>query len=447
MPMARSHRAGPLAVAVVAFVTAACAPDGPSSHSPFAGYNVVLVSIDTLRADRLGTYGHDAPTSPWLDRLARSAVVFEDVISAAPTTAPSHRSIFSGRPVYEHRNDVEAGPLMAELFREAGWTTAAFVDGGQLAEGFGFHRGFEHYAGSGARHVDGAFLGGGLAALGPQVSAWLREPRRRPFFLFLHTYDVHCPYAPPEPYRDRFAGPNPGLDIEDKCGQKYFNALRLDASGFRYVSSLYDGGVRHADRMLGRILDDLQRLGIVDRTIVVVTSDHGESLGERRRIGHNQVHDIQLRIPLMIFLPGTGPRLVEGPAHAIDLLPTLLSLVGIEEPGGLPGLDLSEAAMEGERIPASRFRLAETGNARVKSVRRDDRWTLHLSEGRPTGLYDLYTDPAESRNVMLAQPAVAETLRAAFEARGVPIEDIPEMPRDLEERTREQLEALGYVGD
>ena len=350
--------------------------------------------------------------------------------------------------MYEHANRVEGLPLMAELFHDAGWSTAAFVDGGQLATDFAFQEGFDRYVVSGAEHRDGGFLGGGLAELGPQAVAWLRGQRDRPFFLFLHTYDIHCPYFPPEPYRKRFVGEtDPGFEVQGTCGQKYFNQLGLGAEGFHHVSALYDAGVLYTDRLLGQVLAELESLGLSERTIVVITADHGESLGERDRIGHNEVRDVQLKVPLVLRGPGIRTGVVPGAAQSIDLLPTLLSLAGIPAPEGLPGVDLGPILAGRDALPTERFRLAETANAAHKTARVDARWSLLLSRGDPSALYDLQNDPAELQDRIASEPAVAERIFEEFRRRQIPVETVAELPASLDPETARRLESLGYVGD
>ena len=409
-----------------------------------ADCNVLLISVDTLRADHLGAYGYGRDTSPNIDRLAAQSTVWTDVRSQAPTTAPSHLSLFSGLYVSEHRNRRRAVPVISEMFRSAGYRTAAFVDGGQLRRNLGFDRGFEHFFDSGGRHVEGAQVGGGLAVINPQVIDWLRQHRKQRFFVFLHTYDVHCPYTPPEPWRSRYTnGYVPAFEVEGKCGNRYFDHLGLDEPGFRYIAALYDGGIRYTDHMLQQVLDALHQLGLDDRTVVALTSDHGESLGERRRVGHNEVYEVQLRVPLMIRIPGLAPRRLDGPAESIDILPTLLGITGLPRPAAIRGVDLE--AWTRQDAPRRRFRMSETNNANGRVVRLDPRWSLVLLENQPPRLYDLDADPTEVNDVAAGHPAIVRSLLAAYAEQKLPQGLAEDYRSGADAETIRQLEALGYV--
>jgi len=410
------------------------------------GCNVLLISIDTLRADHLGSYGYERDTSPNIDRLAAQSIVWTDVRSQAPTTAPSHLSLFSGLYVSEHKNRRRAVPVIAQMFRSAGYRTAAFVDGGQLRRSLGFDHGFEHFFDSGGRHVEGAQVGGGLAVINPRVIAWLRQHRKERFFLFLHTYDVHCPYTPPEPWRSRYTnGYVPRFEIEGKCGNRYFDHLGLGEPDFRHVAALYDGGIRYTDHMLQQVLDTVHQLGLDDHTTVALTSDHGESLGERHRIGHNEVYEVQLRVPLIVRIPRLEPRRLDGPAESIDILPTLLGITGLPRPPGIRGVDLE--AWTHQAAPRRRFRMSETNNANGRVVRLDPRWSLVLLDGQPPRLYDLDADPAQVRDVAAGHPAVVRSLLVAYRDQKLPHGLAEDYKSGADAETLRQLEALGYVKD
>jgi len=426
--------------------------------------NLLLISIDTLRADRLGSAGYERATSPNLDRFAAQGFAFTDVLAQAPTTAPSHRSMFSGRYVFQHRNKLHDTPVLASILKQRGYRTAGFVDGAQLSTGFGLNRGFELWHSSGGKHVAGAQLGGGLQALNPPLILWLEQHRDQQFFVFLHTYDVHCPYTPPEPFRSMFTGGmEAGLDVEGRCGGVWFKRQQMSAAYYDYIdyiSALYDGGVRYVDHKLQEVFNALTRLELDRRTIVVVTSDHGESLGERGQIGHNNVYDKQLKVPLIIRLPATGGtgdgsmaewgagRAVDTPAQLVDLLPTLLGLLGAGDsvPAGLPGRDLSRflAAQEGD-ADAGRLRLAENGARTRATIRLGPSHSLILRAGVPQELYDLQRDPDEEANLLPGAAELVAPLLAAYQGLGGLSKELPELPSGLDERTLKQLKALGYL--
>jgi arylsulfatase A-like enzyme len=406
------------------------------------GCNLLLVSIDTLRADRLGSYGHFRPTSPHLDALAARSLVFRDVLAPASTTAPSHRSIFSGLHVFEHGNTLDGKPHMAEILAGAGYRTGAFVDGGQLEPRFGMDRGFGTYYTTRTDAVRRTREERGLRVLNQQVIDWLRQDAGQRFFAFVHTYDVHCPYHPPEPYRSMFVGEHrPGFDLDDKCGSKQFGLLAPSEKDLEYIRAVYDGGIRYTDEKLSEILRALTDLGLARDTVIVVTSDHGESLGEHGMVGHNYWYDEQLKVPLIIHLPSDQAAVIDDPAHLIDLLPTVLAILGVEPPPALPGVDLIRFASGGEPLGA-RTRLAEA--TRFKSVRTDARWNLVLEAGSAKALFDLRADPQEESNLLDQQPEVASRLLQAYERLQVGERVPPSYPPDLDEQTIRELKQLGY---
>lgn len=408
-----------------------------------SGCNLLVVSIDTLRADRLGSYGYARETSPNLDALAAQSLVFRDVLAQASTTAPSHRSLFTGRYVFQHENDTATLPVMAGLLARAGYRTAAFVDGAQMSRRFGMAKGFETFFDTGGYNEEGAHVGGGLEVLGPEVVRWLEAHGDERFFAFLHTYDVHCPYTPPEPYFSMFTdGYQPGFEVEGRCGKHYFNGLDLSADDFAYLGALYDGGVRYTDEKLAPVLGALSRLGLDQNTVVVITSDHGESLGERGTVGHNEVYDVQLKVPLIVHLPSGHHAEIDTPVQSIDVLPTLLATLGVPSPE-LPGTDV-RAFVDAPPEPA-RHRLAERGSTVRGTVRTDERFSLHVDGGEPSALFDLQRDPAETTDLLDSEPERAERMRSAYEALGARGERVPVYPEDLDEKTRDQLRALGYT--
>ncbi|MGH7857567.1 MAG: sulfatase, partial [Candidatus Binatia bacterium] len=328
---------------------------------PEAPPNVLLVSIDTLRADHLSLYGYARPTTPAIDAWAkRSGVTFDNVVAPSPWTLPSHASLFTGWNATRHgvNYDQSAVPgelvLLAEILRKAGWATAAFTGGALLDPRFGFVQGFDRYRYWAAweapqsdelrSHVDRALR-------------FLDENAPRPFFLFLHTYEVHTPYRKREPFFSRWSE-SPSLAAS-------VNFLRPEppraANGFRVRETLvwetgvaprplqpdevttavamYDSAIAYADEQIGRLLHKLDELGISDRTLVVLTSDHGELFGEHGEFGHYSLYDENLLVPLVISLPRKfgGGRRVTRQVRLVDVPVTILDLVGapsLPEPDG-----------------------------------------------------------------------------------------------------------------
>jgi arylsulfatase A-like enzyme/Flp pilus assembly protein TadD len=387
--------------------------------------NVLLVTIDTLRADRLGAYGYAAAATPVLDGLAGRGVRFTTAIAHAPLTAPSHASILTGLiPLGHGVRDNGAFVLpkqprtLAEVFHAAGYSTAAFVSGFPLDRRYGFARGFDSYDDHLQRGGDGrraAYVERSAADVSRAFLAW-RKTARGPWLAWVHYFDPHAPYEPPGDLLARFA------------------------------SSPYDGEIASVDRELGALLKAAD--SGASRTLVLVTSDHGESLGEHGEATHGVfVYDATLRVPFLLAGPGVPRgRVSDVVARGIDVLPTLADYAGLAAPAGVDGRSLRPAA-NGEAMadaPAyaeSLFCSLNLGWAELHAMR-SARYKL-IEAPRPE-LYDVATDPGERQDVLGAHGPEAETLRAglrrALETRP------PEAAQDAGSEARERLRALGYVG-
>ncbi|MCZ6598713.1 MAG: sulfatase [Planctomycetota bacterium] len=335
-----------LALALLSGCADEGAPDGP---------NLILISIDTLRADRLGCYGYERDTSPAIDALAERGVLFRTAIAESSWTLPSHVTMLSG--LYPSTHGVERPErrpgsgtrLLAERLRDAGWTTFAITDGGWLSPAFGFARGFLDYR---------AELAGTEAHVNELIQRI--EPLlggERPFFAFLHTYDVHCPYDPPEPYASLFRSEERAeIETAGRCGNPHFNAMDLDAGEARFLSDRYDGSIRRVDDALRGLFDLLEERGALEDTVVVLTSDHGEEFLEHGRIGHERTLEREvLFVPLIVVAPGLGPRVETHPVGLVDIVPTVLELLGLPAAADVEGQSLvrlarGEAA-DGEYLP------------------------------------------------------------------------------------------------
>ena len=419
--------------------------------------DVVLVSIDTLRADHLGSYGYPKPTSPHLDRLAARGIVFDRAMAHAPSTLPSHVSIFTSTLPTEHRVMVATEsplpddlPTVAEVFLDAGYRTAAFHSGGQLTDDLSIDRGFDEWV-----HVGEAF-----APIVERGCEWLGTSTE-PAFLFLHTYEIHHPYRPrPELlalFDDGYTGPlPPNIEIDDHLrpinGQSEVT-LEIDDRDLAYIVATYDAELRSVDESIGRLVDCLEEQGRLDRTLFAITSDHGEEFGEHGWVGWHShtLYDELLHVPLILRLPGdreAGRRV--GPAvRSIDIAPTLLDVTGIPAPDGFRGRSLLPLAL-GE---APEARPADT----VTISMRDHRGLVpgNISVRSPTHkligarLYDLLQDPRETVDVAAASPGVATALKVHRDAAitlARPIRSgLSEGESRLDEQTLEELRALGYL--
>ena len=309
-------------------------PTGPPRH-------LVLVSLDTLRADRLGCYGYERDTSPTLDRLASEGARFAHAISETSWTLPAHATLFTALAPRAHGvvlpelalgDDV---PVLAEVLREEGFRTFAGTEGAYVSRRYGFARGFERWDDeqtSFAQTLEDA----------RRFLALLDEGERA--FLFLHTYAIHCPYDPPERYTRMFrsAGAEP-LEVAGRCGNPDFNRLDLSPAQFAFLSDQYDAGIRAADEALSAFVDWLDATERADEVLWIVTSDHGEELGERGQVGHERsLHDELLRVPLIVRGPGVAPAVRDVPVGLADVAPLALEAAdpvpGVWPPVRMPGL-------------------------------------------------------------------------------------------------------------
>ncbi|MEW6071640.1 MAG: sulfatase [Planctomycetota bacterium] len=441
MPRPRSS-----SLVLVAALAGGCGGEAPASSD--ARPNLLLISIDTLRADRLGCYGYARDTSPALDRFAAGSVLFRDVAAPSPWTIPSHVSLLSGLAPATHGVELPTQvpaadvTMLAERLSAAGYYCFAITDGGWLSKERGFGRGFRAF------HDQDQEFSRTLR----EAEAYVRHRTPEgPWFGFLHTYDVHCPYDPAEPYRSMFVTPGRAeLDARGKCGSPHFNAMGLDAAQAIYLSDLYDGGIRAADAALGEFFAHLEASGALASTVVVVTSDHGEEFLEHGRIGHEEsLFRELLQVPLIVRMPGRRPAAIDTPVGLVDLAPTLLELAGAGEAPDLDGRSLGPL-LRGEPIPPAAARLST-----LRWKRSLDSWLLpgtHLIVDRDRGtaqLFDLAADPAEEHDASAADPARLAALRDALDAALADLHRAQRSPpgdRTFSTAEQEVLEKLGYAG-
>jgi arylsulfatase A-like enzyme len=407
--------------------------------------NLVLISIDTLRADHLSLYGYPRPTSPNIDRWARSGAVFDAAVTSAPWTLPSHLSLFTGLDALRHGvNHPNPAPgrltLMAEHLRAAGYATAAVTGGSFLHPKFGLNQGFDFYRSSGVDRADE--LADGIA----RAIAWLTENRRRPFFFFFHTYEIHDPYEPRQPWFGRFA--EASADAEGSVVtsgrprgqrgafrlQKTFNIRYADRpdeplSGDSLDAAVdrYDSGIAYVDAEIGKLLARLHDLDLDDDTVVVLTSDHGESLGEHDLAGHGYLYDDNLLVPLIVAAPGRDwkGRRIGDQVRLIDVLPTVLELAGQQPAPGIDGLSLLPL-IEGGGPAAARQAFSYSGhynNGLALRLRNHLKYVFLNTPWRPLSdaeeVYRLSEDPGELHDASGSEPRLAELRKEArsyFEA-------------------------------
>ena len=311
-------------------------------------YNVLVITIDTLRPDRLGCYGYNRPTSPRIDEVAARSVLFEQVVCSSPQTLPSHASIFTGLHPRTHKSISHESVLpgdattLAEILSERGYQTAAFISSHVLDRKYGLNQGFDKYwqvnEGMRPRQREMAQQRG-IDPTTNEVLSWLKDNGRSKFFAWIHWFHPHRPYVPPLEVRARFVDnylgdANSSTEFIMKVWRE---EIDLPEEDLRYISQLYDGEIAFTDQQVGRVLDALDSLGVSDRTIVVITADHGEMLYEHEYyFGHDiALYEECIRVPLVIDHPGLGvtPKRLPGLVQSIDIFPTVLDFLGIDEPG------------------------------------------------------------------------------------------------------------------
>jgi arylsulfatase A-like enzyme/Tfp pilus assembly protein PilF len=420
-----------LLILSLAWALSGCHRGSDQDIGPFPQAPVVLISIDTLRSDHLPAYGYRGVETPALDAFARDAILFERAYSHTPLTLPSHLSMLTGRLPTEHgvRDNVgysydgDRFPSLAAVLHGAGYATGGAVSAYVLRPETGIRHGFDLYdAGIPVHFTDSLGLSqrpGGQTA--DVALGWARTVKDRPFFLFLHLYEPHTPYAPPEPFASRYAG------------------------------RPYDGEIATADSIVGRVLDELKRLGIYDRAAILLLSDHGEGLGDHGEQEHGIfLYREALQVPMLLKLPGgrLGGSRVARPAQIVDVFPTLLSLVGVPLPkeaaGAFPGRSLlALRAAKPEAAPRDLY--AETfyprlhfGWSELTSLIRDRFHYVHAPEPE---LYDLAADPAERSNVLTRERRAYAALRPALQG----MERELQAPSAVDAETARKLASLGYA--
>ena len=458
----RSARA--LAVMGAAAWLAACS-DEPGPGAPGAGEppkNLILISLDTVRRDRLSAYGYAKPTSPALRRVAEQGIRYERAVTVSPWTIPSHYTLFTG--LYPNRHGVwdykqaldEEIPTLAQLLAADGMRTFGVVSTQAIKSAKSFGRGFERF-----RYISEWRTGesGRRFIYNPGVEVtdlglfWLDEIGDAPFFLFLHYYDAHSDYSPQPRFRRAFVEPYGG-ELKGRNAellQVRKGVRQLDAADVAFLSQLYDAELRQLDDEIGRVTRYMEKHGLDENTLLVIVSDHGEEFMEHGKILHGtSYYDETIAIPLILRGPGLPRGLrVEALTSLIDLPPTILSVLGREIPPDMQGIDLSADWAPG-RSRARRplvFAEADWQNEVPALYRmvRDERYKLIFNtRDESAELYDMHADPAEAHDVSEKLPERTAQMRAAARAY-MSDEYRAESTEEPSPEALEQLRALGYA--
>jgi arylsulfatase len=416
---------------------------------PRATRGYIVISIDTLRADHLGSYGYGKPTSPFLDSLAKRGTLFEEAYAQFPSTLVSHMSMLTGLHPREHGvfppNAVLSPKveLLPEVFQRHGFRTAGFTEGGFMSGRFGFRRGFDEFHARDRnrnRPLEGTFR------RGVQFLEGLKKDDR--FLLFLHTYAVHAPYDAPDRYRKPFwSGPpppeaipatGPALTRQNALGEP-LPQLTVD-----WLAALYDAGIRQTDEVIQRFFADLERLGLADDVTVVITSDHGEEFQDHGRFNHTQLYREVLRVPLLVIHPDKREAIRHaGIVQLVDLAPTLYELARLQPKGKPTGTSL--ARLLGHPSPPRPGKAFAENLGDERALYKGEREELEslLLFVRRAELYDVTEDPAQKRDLSEDRPRLRTLLNElnAFKPRPV----APSSAAPLDPELEKQLRALGYL--
>jgi arylsulfatase A-like enzyme/tetratricopeptide (TPR) repeat protein len=395
----------------------------------FPNANILLITIDTLRADHLPTYGYTKIKTPGFDRLAAESIVFEDAVAHVPMTLPSHACILTGLLPFSNGMRDNAGFILdskiktlAEILKEHGYQTAAFVSAFVLDSQFKLDQGFDLYSDDfalAAARVTNIDLYRRAADTEVEVDAWLNKNASKKFFLWVHYYDPHDPYEPLEPYRTE------------------------------YADSPYDGEIAYTDHVLGKLLDRFEIPKLKQNTIVILTGDHGEGLGEHNEKTHSLfIYNATQHVPFMFRIPRMAPKRIHTIAEHIDIAPTLLDLAGIPPQPSMQGRSLTSDFQEeatGPRAAYSESFLSELhyGWSPLRSLTTSE---YKFIEAPTPELYDRRSDRAETKNIAAQKPEIVKSFRKKLEELLRSVSQTAPVARKIDSETEEKLRALGYVG-
>lgn len=413
--------------------------------------NVVLISIDTCRADYLSCYGYPLQTTLNIDALAENGILFENVYTPVPFTLPAHCSMLTGTvPAYHGVLDnlgyklSEDNITLTEILSNNGFKTAAFIGAFVLDSQFGLAQGFDSYEDEFEKERSTVGI---VERTGDEITRhvieWLEEKRGEKNFIFLHYYDPHFSYDPPEPFASSFKNVPP------------LNKLPADSGLAPGLFGRYVGEISFTDHCIGQVINKLKELDIYDSSLIIITSDHGESLGEHREHTHGYfIYQSNIKVPLVFILPG-GPKAkrINSPVSLIDIPPTVCSLLGIESPSAIQGKDLNPY-FEGRSQPyPDRHIFCQSlgptiymANSLLGVV--NDSYK-YIQTTRPE-LYNIIQDPQELDNLIDSQSNRARIMKDKLQQileSTVRNEAASDAAHELDEQTLKRLETLGYLGD
>ncbi|MCK5737773.1 sulfatase [bacterium] len=455
--------------------------------------NVMFIVIDAARADRFSCYGNKNQTSPRIDQIAKEGVLFENAISAAGWTLPSHTSMFTGMHVSRHgaHNEnhklEEDLPLLPVELKKAGYQTAGFCRNDWVSAATGLDKGFDYFDNViyektrhkwrrmlNYFHIRGKDSWG--FEINRQVKKWLkRKDDKKPFFMFVHYDELHLPYNIPKNFNTKFLPA--GMTYEEAIlvnqdpKSYYAGVTAMSKSDMETSKALYDCALAYQDSLVGDLYDYLQKTGGLDNTIFIITSDHGESLGDHGHFDHYYVlYDCLLKVPLVLRYPGVfeGGRHDESLVQTLDIFPTIRDMVELMNPAlddmqGLPLPPLTKAEDIREYTISERYQdlagLKETfpkvDLSHLEKFEKDRKiairaakYKLIQSEFFQSEFFDLETDPGETENLIDKQPELVAEFRQKIEdwRKSFKAADIGGASADFDEKMKDRLKSLGYLG-
>ncbi|MDP8222036.1 MAG: sulfatase [Candidatus Lernaella stagnicola] len=485
-------------VVLLLFVVVSCKPNGnhsrgagnhdaegnrtPIAATPLAGppRNVLLITIDSLRWDHVGSYGYDKPTTPKLDAFGESAVRFQRAYAPSPWTLPSHASLLTGLYPDTHGVDQERSvlgpelPTLGEILQAHGYRTGAVVCAPFLWTFYGLQRGFDTYD---TELMDLLPIKSLRRKVGPDVTKrgldWIDQNRDQPFFLFLHYWDVHHDYNPPQEYVDLFdpgyEGDEDGLRIaEREHGELAPGYPKRD---LKHLLALYDGEIRYTDDALGDLLAGLEQRGLMQNTLIWITSDHGEEFLDHGQVAHKKTcYEEVIRIPLIVRIPWmeTASSVIDDAVSLLDFFPTALDALGIKTKRFLhQGLSLVPAIAKGKRLER-RPLFAETATGVLPTGNKKVHWSAMLAPDgvklhaiRPYGkrrgrlkfsMFDLRLDKEEANDVAVNRRQTANGMKRQFRYNKKTHRKIrkslhvgEDTQKNLDKKLDETLKGLGYL--
>jgi arylsulfatase len=455
--------------------------------------NIIIISIDTLRADHMGCYGYERDTTPGLDAFSREGIVFDHAYTQASSTLPAHSSLFTSAYPDMHGviNTKDSLPsefmTLAQLLLKKGYNTAAFVNAGWLHPKFKLDRGFRYYDYYNDLQMkpqsDKIKIGRNAEETNAAVYKWLEKHGETPFFLFIHYFDVHSdwsrlPYESSLPfsrmfssgYSGDFKGGEAGVYASSYLSKVNRDRIRLDPDDRNYIMDLYDEGIAFADFHISSFLKNLKQMDLLDDSLIIITADHGEEFQEHGQVLHEQAYEELIHVPLIIRMPNAGNSIKRNPGERllslfkeqkkifpakrvktlvqhIDIMPTVLDIAGIDKPPYVRGRSLLKVINGLPVQPASIFSRNTSG---TQYVVRNDTWKLFFFPAEnKTVLYNIVADPAETNDLSGTEVKIREKLKKELFQWKIECEEIQSRFQsdkiELDETTKEELRSLGYI--